>query len=104
VLTDQLIEKFFLHAAHTERKKSSTIRGELFCIMFDKLQAKGTKSAKRKLKLRRRKESRFAANVSYCISKRLGTVCIPDKANSRFVLLSAIMIQLQTLPTHPNTP
>ena len=36
-----------------------------------KLQAKGTKSAKRLLKKRRRKESRFAADVNHTISKRL---------------------------------
>ncbi len=37
----------------------------------DKLQVKGTKSAKRLLKKRRRKESRFARDVNHCISKRL---------------------------------
>lgn len=36
-----------------------------------KLQAKGTKSAKRLLKKRRRKESRFATDVNHCISKKL---------------------------------
>ena len=36
-----------------------------------KLQSKGTKSAKRRLKLRRRKESRFAKDVNHCISKKL---------------------------------
>ncbi|MER5647106.1 RNA-guided endonuclease TnpB family protein [Streptosporangium sp. NPDC002524] len=36
-----------------------------------RLQAKGTKSAKRLLKARRRKESRFARNVNHVISKRL---------------------------------
>lgn len=36
-----------------------------------KLQKKGTKSAKRLLKKRRRKESRFAAHVNHVISKRL---------------------------------
>ena len=36
-----------------------------------KLQAKGTKSAKRLLKKRRRKESRFARNTNHCISKRI---------------------------------
>ena len=35
------------------------------------LQAKGTKSAKRLLKKRRRKESRFATDVNHCISKKL---------------------------------
>lgn len=36
-----------------------------------KLQAKGTKSAKRLLKKRSRKESRFARDVNHCISKKL---------------------------------
>jgi putative transposase len=36
-----------------------------------KLQAKATKSAKRLLKKRRRKESRFARDVNHCISKRI---------------------------------
>lgn len=36
-----------------------------------KLQAKGTKSAKRLLRKRRRKESRFARDVNHCISKRV---------------------------------
>jgi putative transposase len=36
-----------------------------------RLQAKGTKSAKRLLKRRRRKESRYARDVHHCISKKL---------------------------------
>ena len=36
-----------------------------------RLQSKGTKSAKRLLKKRKRKESRFASNVNHTISKRL---------------------------------
>jgi len=36
-----------------------------------KLQAKGTRSARRKLRQRRRKESRFAKDVNHCISKQL---------------------------------
>jgi len=36
-----------------------------------KLQAKGTKSAKRLLKKRRRRESRHATDVNHCISKRI---------------------------------
>jgi len=36
-----------------------------------KLQAKGTKSARRLLKKRRRKESRFAKHVNHCIAKEL---------------------------------
>jgi putative transposase len=38
-----------------------------------KLQAKGTKSAKRLLKKRARKEARFAADVNHCIAKRIVT-------------------------------
>jgi putative transposase len=36
-----------------------------------KLQKKGTKSAKRLLKMRRRKESRFARHENHCIAKRI---------------------------------
>jgi IS605 OrfB family transposase len=36
-----------------------------------KLQSKGTRSAKRLLKKRRRKESRFASDVNHCIAKNL---------------------------------
>jgi IS605 OrfB family transposase len=36
-----------------------------------RLQAKGTKSAKRLLKKRRRKEARYVRDVNHCISKRL---------------------------------
>ncbi|MFC9970066.1 RNA-guided endonuclease InsQ/TnpB family protein [Spirillospora sp. NPDC127200] len=36
-----------------------------------KLQAKGTKSARRRLKARRRKEARFARDVNHCISKQI---------------------------------
>ncbi|MER3402160.1 MAG: transposase, partial [Armatimonadota bacterium] len=36
-----------------------------------RLQKKGTKSAKRLLKKRRRKEQRFARDVNHCISKKL---------------------------------
>jgi IS605 OrfB family transposase len=38
-----------------------------------KLQAKGTKSAKRLLRKRSRKEARFAADVNHCISKQIVT-------------------------------
>ena len=36
-----------------------------------RLQAKGTRSAKRRLKMRRRKEARFGAHINHCISKAL---------------------------------
>ncbi len=49
-----------------------------------KLQAKGTKSAKRLLKRRRRRESRFAADVNHCISKRLVEVA---KGTNRAIVL-----------------
>jgi IS605 OrfB family transposase len=38
-----------------------------------KLQAKGTRSAKRRLKKRARKEARFARDVNHCISKKIVT-------------------------------
>lgn len=49
-----------------------------------KLQAKGTKSAKRLLKKRRRKESRFATDVNHCISKKLVQVA---KGTKRAIVL-----------------
>ena len=49
-----------------------------------KLQAKGTKSAKRLLKKRRRKESRFATYVNHCISKKLVEVA---KGTNRAIVL-----------------
>lgn len=49
-----------------------------------KLQAKGTKSAIRLLKRRRRKESRFATDVNHCISKRLVQVA---KGTQRAIVL-----------------
>ena len=49
-----------------------------------KLQAKGTKSAKRLLKRRRRRESRFAADVNHCIAKRLVQVA---KGTNRAIVL-----------------
>ena len=52
--------------------------------MRQKLQAKGTKSAKRLLKRRRRKESRFATDVNHCISKRLVEVA---KGTKRAIVL-----------------
>lgn len=45
------------------RKRNARIRS--------KLQSKGTKSAKRKLKRRARKESRMARDVNHCISKKI---------------------------------
>lgn len=49
-----------------------------------KLQSKGTKAAKRLLKRRRRKESRFATDVNHCISKRLVQVA---KGTKRAIVL-----------------
>ena len=49
-----------------------------------KLQAKGTKSAKRLLKRRRRKKSRFAPDVNHCISKILVQVA---KGTHRAIVL-----------------
>ena len=49
-----------------------------------KLQAKGTKSAKRLLKRRHSKESRFATDFNHCISKRLVQVA---KGTKRAIVL-----------------
>lgn len=49
-----------------------------------KLQKKGTKSAKRLLKLRRRKESRFSKDVNHCISKQI--VVDAERTNQAVVL------------------
>ena len=50
--------------------KVNGLRGR-YARLRAQLQSKGTKSAKRLLKKRRRKESRFAADVNHTISKRL---------------------------------
>lgn len=50
-------------ALNRYRKRMLEVRAEL--------QAKGTKSAKRKLKQRRRREQRHAADVNHCISKQI---------------------------------
>ena len=50
----------------------NALRGRAFRLR-KKLQAKGTKSAKRLLKKRRRKESRFASHVNHVISKQIVT-------------------------------
>ena len=63
--------------------KVKNIRRRYFRLR-QKLQAKGTKSAKRLLKQRRRKESRFVANVNHCISKRLAEVA---KGTQRAIVL-----------------
>ena len=63
--------------------KVKNIRRRYFRLR-QRLQAKGTKSAKRKLKLRRRKESRFATDVNHCISKRLVEVA---KGTHRAIVL-----------------
>ena len=63
--------------------KVKNIRRRYFRLR-QRLQAKGTKSAKRKLKQRRRKESRFAADVNHCISKKLVQVA---KGTQRAIVL-----------------
>ena len=63
--------------------KVKNIRRRYFRLR-QRLQAKGTKSAKRKLKMRRRKESRFATYVNHCISKRLVEVA---KGTKRAIVL-----------------
>lgn len=52
-------------AVTARRKKNQKLRSEL--------QAKGTKSAKRKLKKRSKKETRFAADLNHQISKKIVT-------------------------------
>jgi putative transposase len=49
-----------------------------------KLQKKGTKSAKRLLKLRRRKESRFSKYTNHCISKQI--VVEAERTNQAIIL------------------
>ena len=63
--------------------KVKNIRRRYFRLR-QRLQAKGTKSAKRKLKQRRRKESRFATDVNHCISKKLVEVA---KGTQRAIVL-----------------
>ena len=63
--------------------KVKNIRRRYFRLRQN-LQAKGTKSAKRKLKQRRRKESRFATDINHCISKRLVEVA---KGTNRAIVL-----------------
>lgn len=50
--------------------KVNSIRNR-YARLRSKLQKKGTKSAKRLLKKRSRKEKRFAADVNHCISKKI---------------------------------
>ena len=54
----------------------SAVRGIRYrhVALRKKLQKKGTKSAKRLLKKRRRKEQRFATDVNHCISKQIVSV------------------------------
>ena len=63
--------------------KIKSVRRRYFRLR-QRLQAKGTKSAKRLLKKRRRKESRFATDVNHCISKRLVEVA---KGTQRAIVL-----------------
>ena len=63
IATDSTGESFSGGTVKGLRYRHARLRG--------KLQAKGTKSAKRLLKKRRRKERRFARNVNHCISKSL---------------------------------
>ena len=63
IATDSTGETFSGGLVNGLRKRHAKLRA--------RLQAKGTKSAKRLLKKRRRKESRFARCVNHCISKSL---------------------------------
>ncbi|MEV4752962.1 RNA-guided endonuclease TnpB family protein [Streptosporangium sp. NPDC049248] len=61
--TDSTGEPYSGKGVRAARRRNARLRA--------KLQAKGTKSAKRLLKRRRRKESRFARNVNHVIAKKL---------------------------------
>jgi IS605 OrfB family transposase len=63
IATDSEGEKFSGSKIKALRRRHAELRA--------KLQAKGTKSAKRLLKQRKRTESRFARDVNHCISKKL---------------------------------
>ncbi|OGG53447.1 MAG: transposase [Candidatus Handelsmanbacteria bacterium RIFCSPLOWO2_12_FULL_64_10] len=63
IATDSTGETFSGGLVNGLRKRHAKLRAQL--------QAKGTKSAKRLLKKRRRKEARFARYVNHCISKKL---------------------------------
>ncbi|MEU3169639.1 transposase [Streptosporangium sp. NPDC006930] len=61
--TDSTGESYSGKGVRAVRRRNARLRA--------RLQAKGTKSAKRLLKRRRRKESRFARNVNHVIAKQL---------------------------------
>jgi len=61
--TDSLGHRYSGLKTIAVRKKNQKLR--------KKLQAKGTKSSKRLLKKRRKKEQRFAKNINHCISKKI---------------------------------
>ncbi|MFI6454176.1 RNA-guided endonuclease TnpB family protein [Streptosporangium amethystogenes] len=61
--TDSTGESYSGRGVRAVRRRNARLRA--------RLQSKGTKSAKRLLKRRRRKESRFARNVNHVIAKKL---------------------------------
>ena len=63
IVTDSDGQRHAGNTVNNVRHRSQRLRS--------KLQKKGTKSAKRLLKMRRRKEARFARDVNHCISKQL---------------------------------
>jgi len=63
IAADSTGETFSGAKVTTTRKRNTKLRA--------KLQSKGTKSAKRLLKERSKRERRFAADVNHCISKRI---------------------------------
>ncbi len=63
IATDSTGERFAGNHVNNLRSRHAKLRS--------KLQAKGTKSAKRLLKKRKRKESRFAKDVNHVISKKI---------------------------------
>lgn len=65
ILTDSDGARYSGATLNGLRRRHAKLRG--------RLQAKGTKSAKRLLKRRRQKEQRFARDVNHCISKKVVT-------------------------------
>ena len=83
IAVDSTGETFSGSKVNSLRKRNARLRA--------KLQSKGTKSAKRLLKKRSKKERRFATDTNHCISKKIvekakGTMCgiaIEDLTNIR---------------------
>ncbi|MEE5989023.1 transposase, partial [Ligilactobacillus equi] len=68
----------FLTTAYDEKGKTNFVSGKniayrrkKYAYLRSKLQAKGTKSAKRKLKRLAHQENRWMADINHCLSKTL---------------------------------